>query len=253
MIYVDDRAGSKDYAPLLPKSELCRLDYGDVCFAGNGPHGDVLVGLELKQLSDVLNCIMTGRFADVQAPGMVKAYDYSWLIIEGSWNCDPDGMLVVPRRNRGLVPVALGRRRFMYRDLEQWLASVEMQAGIRVRCTKGKQETVATILGLYHWFQKDYDEHKTFKCFHQDGPDSALLSRPTLTRRIAAELPSVGWRWSMVAEKAFETVGGLCGATIADWAALELRGKVRERWRFGMTNARKVVKAIHGDGIGSKR
>lgn len=246
MILVDDRAGSKDYAPLIPNSELCRLDSADVCFTGNGPSGDVIVGIELKSLSDVLNCISTGRFADVQAPAMVATYDYSYLIVEGNWNCDSDGVLVHPRRGSGLVPVGFGRRRFMYAELEQWLASVELQAGIHVRRCPGKRETVATILGLYRWFQKDYDEHKTFKVMHQDGPDSALLCRPSLMRRVAAELPHVGWRWSSAAEKAFESIGEMLGATVEDWSALELRGKVRERWRFGVTNARKVVKAIHG-------
>lgn len=198
MIYVDNRAGSKDYAPLIPNGELCRLDSGDVCFSGHGPGGDVVVGIELKSLGDVLNSICTGRFADVQAPNMIATYDYSYLIVEGTWTADDDGVLVSPRRHKGMVPVTMGARRFMYTDLEQWLTSVENQAGIKVKRTISKRETVATIMAIYHWFQRSYSEHKSFKCLHETGPDVALLTRPKMFQRMLALVPRVGWERSQI-------------------------------------------------------
>lgn len=206
MIYVDDRAGSKDYAPLIPNSELCRLDSADVCFGGHGANGDVTIGLELKSLGDCLNCIVTGRFADVQAPAMISTYDHSYLIIEGNWTADDDGVLVRPARYHGLVPVTMGNRRFMYTDLEQWLTSVENQAGIKVKRTISKRETVATILAIHAWFQRSYSEHKSFKCLHEAGPDVALLSRPTMLRRMLALVPRVGWERSATLLQRFKGV-----------------------------------------------
>src|SRR5574341_1238250 len=96
MILLDDRAGSKDLAPFMPKSvpfTLTRLEYGDVAFSGRGPSGVCTVGVEIKKIPDLVDCIYSGRFAGHQLPGMLDTYDYCYLLVEGATRAGKLGTL----------------------------------------------------------------------------------------------------------------------------------------------------------------
>jgi ERCC4-type nuclease len=253
---VDKRIGSNHLAPLLgPNAQLTMLDYGDCAFTGQGPTGEVAVGIELKRVADALACLSDGRFTSHQVPGLVQSYDRAYMIVEGLIRSGPEGILQIgyryPSKESGRVEfwdgknfggywadASSGRSRYTYRQFVNWLESISNMAGIKVIRTSCISETVQTILALESWWAKDWASHGSLHTFHEDRPDAALLIRPSLRRRIAAQLPGVGWQRSKDAASYFKTTRAMVMANPAEWARVEGIGKV---------TADKVVSAMESD------
>lgn len=266
MILVDDRAGSSDMAPILQRLgldvKLTRMPYGDIAWTGWGVNGDpLLVGVEMKTLNDVLACIETGRFAGHQLPGLIQSYNCVWLLVQGVWRArGSDGLLEVYKRGRGggffWTEAGGGGRHWMWRDLEAWLDSMAVLGGIRIHRVPDWDEGALWIKTLYSWFQKT--EHHSHLVMYsgpglRSGPgagnvaavlehrlelrhDRALLSRPSLIRRLAAELPRIGVKKSEAVEAHFSSVREMITAGEGDWAEIE---------GIGRGIAKEVVKAIN--------
>lgn len=253
MIQIDDRIGSAEMAPLLRQLgvevELTRMAFGDVAFMGWAQNGTpVSVGLELKKLDDVIACIESGRFAGHQLPGLIQSYDHIWLLVCGSWyGRRADGVLLTKRINhRGQeywVEAGGGRRRWMARDLESWLISMEILGGIRVHRVEDWQEGAQWIKTVANWFSRD--DHKSHKVLFQGKhlyPDQALLAKPTLARRIAAELPLVAEKRSADVARTFHS------PTIAEYLHRIADADPKE-WRrvpgIGPGIAKRIHHALH--------
>lgn len=179
MILVDERTGSADLIGHLRHwhvpCEMGRLEYGDACFVGNGPAGPntVACGIEIKKVHDALNCMEDGRFAGHQLPGLVGTYERIWLVVEGWYRPDfTTGLLLAPGERRR--ELAMGTRRFMYRDLDNWLSTMEIRANIRVRRVGDRVETARMVADLYGWWQKDWSDHTSHLALHDERPDVAL-------------------------------------------------------------------------------
>lgn len=244
MVTVDDRAGSIDLAvPLRSRGlpvKVERMEYGDVAFVGNGPEGcPVLVGIEHKQVSDILKCIVDGRFAGHQLPGLVAAYNHVWLVIEGGVRQDyRNGMLQVPGGKGGWYPAEIGRRRFMGKELDNFLTTVEMKAGVHVVRTLSQTESADKISNLYKWWTaKEWEEHRSHLAFDEAAEASrrATLVPPNVVRRIAKELPGIGWEKSINVAAHFGSVVAMVAADKEDWMKIPGIGK-------GL--AAKIVEAI---------
>jgi ERCC4-type nuclease len=243
VIWVDDREGSADLAPLLRQVgltvELRRMEYGDLCWMGDGPDGPCMVGVEYKKTRDLLHSIRTGRLSGHQLPGMVRDYQHCYLLIEGVMRPDPvTGVLVEPAKG-GWRDITLGQQRFMFAEVDNYLTSVEAAGGIRVRRTDRTAVTVATLKNLYQWWQKEWASHKALKAVYTPAPPTALLFDPSLVRKVAVQLPGVGWERSGAVEKRFRSVVELVRATEAEW--MELPG-------IGKKMAQRIVAALHGEG-----
>jgi ERCC4-type nuclease len=239
MITLDDRAGSRDlYSPLLSlgvKVQLGRLPFGDLSFVGNGPDGiPQQIGIEHKRVSDVLQCITDGRFTGHQLPGLVGQYNRVWLWLEGEYRAGRSGLLqrkLDSGRGEGRwVDCSMGRRSFHYHELESWLNTLEIKAGVHVRRTANQMESVTSIAALYRWWTgKDWEDHKSHLGFDLSGEcDRALLLPPHFVRRVAKELSGVGWERSAAIVKHFGTDRGivpLITAELEDWCRIDGIGK----------------------------
>lgn len=231
MLQVDDRAGSAELIPLLCRTGLevvsSRLEYGDVSFLGFGPNQSaVCVGLEVKKIPDVLACIVSGRFAGHQLPGLVNAYDEVWLLVIGQWRARPqDGILEERRHGHGggmyWTAAGGGQRLWMWRDVQSWLLSMQLMAGIRMAQAADEEEAVHWIKTCYNWHQRE--EHKSHLVMYSSKElyaDTAMLTRPPLARRIASELPHIGLKRSADVAARFPTVEAMMAATEKDWREL---------------------------------
>jgi len=250
MIHLDPRAGSGDLLPLFPPNtaSMHPLEFGDAAWLGSGPDDLPLkIGAEIKKIGDVLQCIGNGRFIGHQLPGLVNTYNVVYLIVEGAWRRDRDGIMVIPRGG-GWVPVELGRRRYMVRDFEGWLTSVETLGGVRVRRTDSRRETVAVVMDLWHWWSaKEFDRHRSL-CQFDNSQDMAPMLKPGLVRRVAAQLPGISWVRSQHVAARFESVLEMATAGVEDWAGIKWRTADGERNQgIGMVTAKKVVAAIRGE------
>jgi len=247
MISIDDRQGSAQLFPLLQRLgcrvSLTRMDYGDVAWTGQGANGEpVSVGVECKSLDDVLACIISGRFAGHQLPGLIQCYDHVWLLVQGEWRARfRDGVLEQHRqgRNGGMfwMEAGGGQRRWMHRDLEAWLMSMQIMGGIRVKHVPDWEAGAQWLKTAYNWFQKgEHQSHMVMYGGKELYADQALLARPTLARRIAKELPGIGVKRSAEVARHFHTLQEMVDADIKEWMQIEGVGK-------GI--ASKIYKAIH--------
>lgn len=241
MILLDPRAGSADYvAPLRALGadvEVTTLEYGDAAFTGT--HTGI-IGVELKRLGDVLNCIDSGRFAGHQLPGLLQHYDAAYLIVEGLWRPSPtDGVLEAFRGS--WVPVKTGHRHRLYRELDNWLTTMEVLGGVHVRRTGTEHETARTVFDLHDWYVRE-DEHKSHLAFdsstqialqsqlakerRRNGRGAALFpEQPSPKRVFASMLPRIGVEKSGMVAGAFESVRAMVNAPEADWLKIPGIGK----------------------------
>jgi ERCC4-type nuclease len=243
MIRLDNRVGSGDLSVFFEKWHvpytLCRLEYGDCAIKGNGPNGTTIeVGVEIKKVRDALNSICDGRFAGHQLPGLIESYHCVWLVLEGQFSCDYESGMLMFRKGRTMAPLTLGQRKFMFRDLDHWLTTMEARGGVRVRRTLSRMETARYIADLHSWWTgKEWEEHRSHLAFDEATVDSEILFRPNLVRRMAAELPGVGWTRSKAVAARFGSVVEMVLANREEWEECDGIGK-------GI--AEKVTKALMG-------
>lgn len=240
-LHVDRRIGSSDLYPLLQQQgapvELDSMHYGDVYFLGQGEGGTpVPIGVERKRLNDLLSSLMSGRLNGHQLPGLLNAYAFSWLVVEGSYRVDPEGILLVPRRG-GWVPLAHGRQRYMAAALESWLLTVSLRGGLRLMFTRDEQHTARWLHALYQWWLKPWEKHSGHLALDQAMPerDAMLLTGTTLVQKVAAQLPGIGYTRAHAVSKAFPNILSLACAPVQQW---------RQIPGIGDGIAAQVVKAI---------
>lgn len=239
MILLDDRVGSKELMRFFPpgRAQLSRLQFGDAMFLGNGPEGlPIHVGIERKALSDMLCSIVDGRFAGHQLPGLLRDYHTVYLIVEGQYRADPEtGVLQVPS-GRGWNAASFGAKRWMYRDFDGFLTTMEMRYGVKIRRTYNQAETARCIQSLHHWFtDKTFEEHRSGCAF--DYSNEPVLLPASLLRRMAAQLKGIGWKRAQAVESHFSSVIDMVLAPVEEWRKVEMIGKkvandvVEEIWR----------------------
>lgn len=243
MLLVDSRTGSKELLPHIRKlgeeAELAQLDAGDMCFYGNTPEGQVLVGIERKRMdsSDLLASIHTGRFSGFQQHNMIDMYPIRIMIVEGLWKASEEGHLLV-RDWKGWRPVECKGRPTMYSSVFNWLASVHFTAGTFWVRSSSPFETALQAVCLYKWFSKDWDEHNSQGAIPQFA--FPQFTPPTLIQKVAAQLEGVGVRKSLAASKHFESVADMVKADEREW--MKAIGA-------GAKTARKIVQQIHNIGM----
>lgn len=258
MISVDNRAGSEKLFPLLKglgvEVELTRLSFGDVAWLGHGQDGlPVNVGVECKSLDDILACIIGGRYAGHQLPGMLKCYDHLYLLIEGEWRCRAaDGVLEQRKQGRGggwyWAESGGGQRQWMWRDVESWLMSIAILASVRIVKANTYEDVARWLKVAYGWYQKE--DHKSVGVLYGGKKlfvDKALLIKPSLVRMVAKELPGIRDIRSEAVAARFSSVESMVNASEQEWASID---------GIGRGIAKTVYKAIHnsnnGNGNGGK-
>lgn len=242
MILVDDREGSKDMLERLRRvgieSELQRLEFGDCCWIGSGPDGPCLVGVELKTVQDLLASMRTGRLCGHQLPGMTEDYTAIYLIVEGMVREEPESGILQQYNRGGWRDVHVGQQRFLWSEMESYLTSIDTLVGVHVRRTATPRETISCVRTLYQWWQKPWDHHSSHKVLYTPLPEKSLLIKPSPVRRVAAQLPLIGYDRSGDVAKFFKTVFVMANADEGSW--LQIPG-------IGKKIAKRVVRAIRED------
>lgn len=192
MILIDDRQGSVEVAPLLSSpNNVCRLEFADFAWSGNGPKGQVSIGVERKRLTDFLKSMTSGRLSGHQLIGMSQQFDYLYIIIEGIWRPDRDTGILETPRGGVWASIAQGSRRFMARDIYNFINTLQVVCGVVVIVTSNVWETAKWLDSCHGWWEKKWSGHKSHLQFR--GSEHAQLSKPNLTARIANQLTGIGW------------------------------------------------------------
>lgn len=249
MLLVDTRAGSNELVgPLaqagLPVEETI-LEFGDVAFLGRGEHGaDLMIGIEHKKLADLVQSLQSDRLAGHQLPGMLDTYQRPYLLIEGEWDHDAAGRVVVPKfRGRAFplkgAPPAV--------ELLKRVLTLETRGGLRVHWSVNQKATVRYISALYRfWTDKDLDQHKSHLAIHSPDLDRALRT-PVSDFRVGLVGFCRGVGFAM--SKAIEDVcngklEALMAMTAEEIAEIKVAHGSGESRRIGLSRARKIKESL---------
>lgn len=250
----DDQAGSKDLYPylkaIMPGLVIpTRIDppFGDMAWMGNGPDGELRVGVEYKKIDELLTSMIDGRVVK-QIRGMLLHYDRRYLLIEGRIRCDRNTGIMQKQQGDRWRDIDRGGKGYTYSELEHWYTTIEEQTQTRVKQTFDEYES-ARWLKMKHswWTNKDWNDHAAMNQFHVPPPPIATFENPSLLRRIAKELPAIGWDKSILiaggyinnvrVEGKFKSVREMVNANEQTWQQIDGIGK---------TIARKIVNDLNG-------
>jgi ERCC4-type nuclease len=215
VIQIDRRVGSVELADYFPpeQHEIVELEFADFAFDGCGPEGLVRVGIERKQIQDLVDSIKTNRLWSHQIPGMLKLYDFNYLVVEGVFKPQPD-YLMVP----------IGRRWLKFhmgtKVLDPFLADVETLAGFMVRQTLGKKQTAQLVMHLYKWWQKPFEEHGQFGPYQRRVRLPASCTNGALVYKVARVLPGIGVKKGDLVREHFASVLQMVNAAEEDWTTI---------------------------------
>lgn len=237
MILVDSRTGSVEIAPLLQNPIVCSLEYADFAWSGNGPSGPVNVGVERKALHDFLQSMTTGRLSGHQVIGLTQQYDWVYLLVEGIWRPDRHtGLLQHINRQGKWAAVSQGSRRFMARDIYNFINTLQVICGVITVTTSNQWETAKWLGACHGWWNKEWGRHKSHLQF-QKPIVHTQLRKPSLVTKMASQLTGIGWDKARKIGEWFETLAELVEATEEELAEIE---------GIGPKLAERIVEEING-------
>jgi ERCC4-type nuclease len=225
VIYVDPRIGSGELArPLQMRGlpvEVTPLDFGDIAIVGNGPGGHtLLVGVERKRITDLVQSMTSGRLSGHQLPGLVEMYAHRWLLVEGAYREADNGLLEIPAGGGRWTTTRLS-----HSAVEAYLLTLTLRGGLHVHRTFDTRASVIWIGALHQWWTaKQWSEHRSHLATHQPA-DPGIWSRPTIVHKMAAQLPGIGDEKAAAVAKHFKTVTEMVEATEAAWRQIPGIGK----------------------------
>lgn len=254
MLLLDPRVGSGELLPYFKpydvQVEVQHLDAADACWWGNGHDGPVLVGAERKIITDLIASMRSNRLSGFQLPRLLDAYGFVYVVIEGIWQCGKNGEIEVyggTRRGRqgGWIPLRMGSRGVLYREVDHYLATLEHRVGVTVKYTANREQTVAYLVSRYKWWEKDWYKHDSFEAIYSSYEDKIVSRRGSFVRRTVGPVEYVASQFPGISKKAYEfgkrfkTVHELVCASEAELRQVEgVGGKGAKRiyeWLRGKT------------------
>lgn len=230
MVTVDDRKGSGEVAPILRglgvPVKVERVDSADFVFEGHGRKGSCQVGVERKRVRELLGDLDQGRFEGEQLPKMLQTYDeHCWLVVEGVWRPNPQSGVLEEGTHGGWREVLLGSRGFAFCQLDNYLTSLQARVHLRVKYTGTVEETAHVVKGLWQWYRKPWDQHRTGLVIYEPPSPTALWIKPSLVRKVANQLEGIGWEKSGAVGAKFATVLDMVVAGEKEWQTIPGIGK----------------------------
>jgi len=250
-IFVTSAVNDQDLVKALGSMAVAiPLPHTDALFFGvNDAMETIRIGAERKRLSDMANSILGGRYL-YQAQAAHEAYiDVLVLIVEGDMRPSPeDGLVEIPVWRPIMTPNSLKpKMKQVWEPLKpsisysrwcQYLHELAYLAGILVMRSSDVKETAAIIKALWLNFQTPPSGHNSLKQIYKQ-PTGIQLVKPSLIRRVAAELPGIGWERSAEVAQKFRSVKEMVDADVKSW--LEIGG-------IGKKTAEKAVSSLRGEG-----
>jgi ERCC4-type nuclease len=246
MIFVDYRAGSKELIEPLRKLgvevEKTTLDYGDLMWEGRGEKGaPVLVGVEFKQLRELVQALRSERLQGYQMKGMRDTYKYSYLMVEDPLMYDRGGMLLRRAGRHRLAPMA---GQMTVQELLKRKNVLHLCGGLNPIFTQCRKDSLQEILALYRtWTDVDLDKHKS----HIAAYEAPSLITISDVRRTLKTLPHIGNRASLAVEQHFGgNLARALNAHLDEWAGIMIVDDKGKQRRLGLKVAQAIVEYCHG-------
>lgn len=175
-----------------------KLDGGDLMFLGAGPGGrEVTIGVEFKKLNDLLSSLRSQRLQGHQLFEL-QHYDFRFLLVEGRWAHDDAGRVAIQSKFKLQWHPAPGG--FSAAELDKTLLGLTLRAGVVVKETQNRRESVRWITSLYRNFNDvGWEDHTS----HTGVFRPATLIRPSPFRNFIMGIPTIGAKTSKAVEEFF--------------------------------------------------
>jgi ERCC4-type nuclease len=197
-----------------------QLAFGDVAWTA---YGGQPVGVELKNVADLIGSLRSNRLPGHQLPGLSATYAERWLFVEGTWRVNNAGMICLP----GVTD----RPRMSVGELEERVQTMR-GTGLQVRHTPDRHTTLHALACLYRWYtDKAHDAHVSHLVHYEP------VARVSQFRRTVMTLPAVGAKTSAAVEAHFGTLRQAFGATATAWMSVE---------GIGAKTAARIEQALDG-------
>lgn len=235
----------------------CRLDFGDLVIeAAQG----LLIGYERKRLTDLISSMQDRRLSGHQLRGMLKVYDRVEIIVEGVWRPGENGEIEIPGRTgwqtlyhqRGFNGRSHGSGGISFRQLDSYLYSQYEMGGVPYWRTGSPSETSHLIASRYHWWQKDYELHKSHDVLFTNNPSaqrrgSVILTQgdPNPVTVMAAQIPGIDAKAWCVG-KYFKSPTAMVEASEAEWRRCPWTDRKGQVKHFGAGTAKEIVRWLRG-------
>jgi ERCC4-type nuclease len=195
-------------------AERTVMPYGDYAWIGRGEGGkEVHVGIERKEIHDLLSSLRSGRLAGHQLEGMVNTYEFRWLLVEGEWRVDRKGL--IRTNSRGVWRVAPGH--WTEDELTKQLATLAHRGGLNLWRTRDLRHSAKWMAAYYRWWtDTDFDDHKSHLVIYHP-PSIVPVSQ---FRQTVTTLPGIGFKLSILVEGMFGTLRRAFTANAAAWEAI---------------------------------
>lgn len=180
---------------------LSTLSSGDVSFYGNDTSGTVSIGVEIKEITELLSSLISGRLQDTQMRGMVNDYDpgHRWILHYGRYRPSPvDGMIQTwkegnPNRRTGWYTFKTKTRdkhgnwkeeAFLYSRLESFKCCSAKEYGFDFVRVEDVIEAAQWIGVLYNTWTKPYHTHKSMQVFDKSQDVRSRLRKELTEEKI---------------------------------------------------------------------
>lgn len=244
MLLVDRREDDFKYQILERKglpTVRTELEFGDYAFEGRGElDAPVQIGIEYKKLHELVQSMRTSRLEGHQLLGMrsgpTPLYDFAYLYVEGEVLYDGRGVLLERKWRMGrpiIEPMKGGMNAY---EFLKRMEVLHLRGGLNVRFFKTRELAMDGIEVLYRvWTDKALDAHTSH---------IAIYNPPTLVpvsqfRRTINTLPGLGLERSASAQRVFGNIRRAINATVHEWAALSVNGRL-----LGQSKADAIVAAL---------
>lgn len=243
------------------------LPFGDVVFIGKGPTTPLMVGLEVKEYSEFLSTLESGRLK-TQLQGMAEIFQVRYLILYGQVRPHPrpntDGTHTIQIYDEARNKWQDSYSYHSYTALERFLVSPSLNNLFIVRTVDHKPQLGSLIHAIYSTWTKPWESHTSLRTIQSDDindmakmayqgrihdPDNSLgLSVEPLSKifkrvmLMAQTLPGIKYEWAKACAQRFKSPFEMLTASVEDWTSLTMttNGRTKRLMRFGPEKAKRV-------------
>lgn len=214
-LYTTNESNDADLAKQLGNlADVRELACGDINHLGYWLDGSqVWVWGERKKLGDIINCLDSGRLLRQIQDARQAGFTHLYLILETPFmRANPTTGILETRTGSDWRTYGFnGSKGIQYSRLMGYLNQLRFYLNVHVYQTHSVKETAQIVLGIYSLFQTTPEEHSSLNQFAvSPEPIASFLQKPSLLRRMAKELPGIGWDRSKDMEEEFGSARRLC-------------------------------------------
>jgi len=240
---------------------LSRLEFGDLAFEGNGPDGKITVGIEIKDVRELIQSAISGRL-QTQLRGMLSTYDVSWLALYGIYRSGQSDTLEIFHSSRGWIPYEIegSNRRIQYSYLKKMLLSITHTCGIEYESLGTKPELILWVKILHEWWSKQWESHKFMRTFDQTTKrsienknrnrkqkliinivDTSLSPKLIIVSKILSGIPTINYERATGLAKHFKSIENILQCPLEQLALTKVGNSNR---KLGIPLAKSILEYL---------